>query len=193
MKDLQLLLNQTQKVRLQRAFEKLGPCFQRPIPTHPSPSRNHHGSSSSPMSGSSDHRGECHTSSTGSTMTPAWESQYGYAVKDGAEDRIECTRRYCKSCSDVLIADCMVLCCCPCALVQHLQQHLRGYRQVQAPHNAQPNNLNKFDPSPHDSQGTDESSSQFTRSWTLFGKEFRGKQGIMRTNLILMSRMQQAD
>ncbi|KAB2610662.1 hypothetical protein D8674_018694 [Pyrus ussuriensis x Pyrus communis] len=33
-------------------------------------------------------------------------------------------------------------------------------------------NQNKFEPSPHDSQGTDESSSQFTGSGTLFGKEF---------------------
>ncbi|KAM1120126.1 hypothetical protein TB2_044169 [Malus domestica] len=30
--------------------------------------------------------------------------------------------------------------------------------------------------------GTDESSSQFTGSGTLFGKEFRGKHGIMRTS-----------
>ncbi|XP_050134987.1 uncharacterized protein LOC126610883 [Malus sylvestris] len=37
---------------------------------------------------------------------------------------------------------------------------------------AQSDNQNKFEPSPHDSQGTDESSSQFTGSWTLFGKEF---------------------
>ncbi|KAM1565649.1 hypothetical protein ACFX1Z_044427 [Malus domestica] len=88
----------------------------------PRASRNHHGSSSSSSStsGSSDHRGECHTSSTGSTTTPARKSRYGYAVDDGAGDRIECTGRFCKSCSGALIADCVALCCCPCALVNFL-------------------------------------------------------------------------
>ncbi|KAM1169222.1 hypothetical protein COP2_031820 [Malus domestica] len=81
------------------------------IPTPPSPSRNHHWSSSSPTSWSFDHRGECHASSTGSTTTPARESQYGYTVDDDAEDQIECTGRHDKSFSGV------ALCCCSCALV----------------------------------------------------------------------------
>ncbi|KAM1010309.1 hypothetical protein ACFX2I_045729 [Malus domestica] len=37
---------------------------------------------------------------------------------------------------------------------------------------AQSDNQNKFEPSPDDSQGTNESSSQFTGSGTLFGKDF---------------------
>ncbi|KAM1470456.1 hypothetical protein ACFX11_041173 [Malus domestica] len=84
----------------------------------PRASRNHHRSSSlsSSTSGSSDHHRECHTSSTGSTKTPARKCRYMYAVDDGAEDWIECTGRYCKSCSGVLIADCVELYCCPCAL-----------------------------------------------------------------------------
>ncbi|XP_048434419.1 uncharacterized protein LOC103955016 [Pyrus x bretschneideri] len=40
---------------------------------------------------------------------------------------------------------------------------------------AQSDNQNKFEPSPDDSQGTNESSSQFTGSGTLFGKDFRGQ------------------
>lgn len=42
---------------------------------------------------------------------------------DGAgyrDDRIECSGKYCRSCSGGLIADCVALCCCPCALVNLL-------------------------------------------------------------------------
>ncbi|KAM1075891.1 hypothetical protein PS2_023211 [Malus domestica] len=83
--------------------------------------RNHHGSSSSSSSSSSessDHRGACHTSSAGHTTTPARKSRY--AADDAVGDRIECTGRYCKSCSGTLIADCVALCCCPCAVVNFL-------------------------------------------------------------------------
>ncbi|KAM1304573.1 hypothetical protein ACFX2F_022220 [Malus domestica] len=84
----------------------------------PRASRNHHGSSSSSSStsGSFDHRRECHTSSTRSTTTPARKNRYGYAVDDCAGDRIKCTGKYCKSCSGVLIVDCVAFYCCPCAL-----------------------------------------------------------------------------
>lgn len=36
------------------------------------------------------------------------------------DDRIECSGKYCRSCSGGLIADCVALCCCPCALVNIL-------------------------------------------------------------------------
>ncbi|XP_009377227.2 uncharacterized protein LOC103965862 [Pyrus x bretschneideri] len=83
--------------------------------------RNHHGSSSSSSSSSSessDHRGACHMSSAGHTTTATRKSRY--AVDDAAGDRIECTGSYCKSCCGALIADCVALCCCPCAVVNFL-------------------------------------------------------------------------
>ncbi|KAJ8775353.1 hypothetical protein K2173_020357 [Erythroxylum novogranatense] len=36
---------------------------------------------------------------------------------DESEDTIECSGKYCQSCTAGLIADCIALCCCPCALV----------------------------------------------------------------------------
>lgn len=42
-----------------------------------------------------------------------------YIVDDGG-DRIECSGRYCRSCTAALIADCVALCCCPCAVVNFL-------------------------------------------------------------------------
>ncbi|CAK7328047.1 unnamed protein product [Dovyalis caffra] len=39
-----------------------------------------------------------------------------YAVDQGG-DLIECSSKHCQSCTAGLIADCVALCCCPCALV----------------------------------------------------------------------------
>ncbi|GKV07748.1 hypothetical protein SLEP1_g19477 [Rubroshorea leprosula] len=38
----------------------------------------------------------------------------------GGGDSIECSGKYCRSCSAGLIADCVALCCCPCALINLL-------------------------------------------------------------------------
>ncbi|GLT33235.1 hypothetical protein SLA2020_078390 [Shorea laevis] len=38
----------------------------------------------------------------------------------GGGDSIECSGKYCRSCSAGLIADCVALCCCPCAVVNLL-------------------------------------------------------------------------
>ncbi|KAA8530231.1 hypothetical protein F0562_004940 [Nyssa sinensis] len=35
-------------------------------------------------------------------------------------DLIECSGKYCRSCTAGLIADCVALCCCPCAVVNFL-------------------------------------------------------------------------
>ncbi|BFG26892.1 hypothetical protein CerSpe_131660 [Prunus speciosa] len=63
---------------------------------------------------SPDHQGD--TSSAAGHTTPR---KSRYAVDD-AGDRIECSGKYCKSCSGALIADCVALCCCPCALLNLL-------------------------------------------------------------------------
>ncbi|KAK8534050.1 hypothetical protein V6N13_028266 [Hibiscus sabdariffa] len=39
---------------------------------------------------------------------------------DESGDLIECSGRYCRSCTAVVIADCVALCCCPCALLNLL-------------------------------------------------------------------------
>ncbi|KAF8399704.1 hypothetical protein HHK36_015574 [Tetracentron sinense] len=39
-----------------------------------------------------------------------------YPVED-AGDLIECSGEYCRSCTASLLADCLAVCCCPCAVV----------------------------------------------------------------------------
>uniref|UniRef100_A0A6N2MB27 Uncharacterized protein n=1 Tax=Salix viminalis TaxID=40686 RepID=A0A6N2MB27_SALVM len=39
-----------------------------------------------------------------------------HAIDEGG-DLIECSSKHCQSCTAGLIADCVALCCCPCALV----------------------------------------------------------------------------
>lgn len=46
-------------------------------------------------------------------------SRYASAVDDGG-DLIECSGKYCRSCTTGLVADCVALCCCPCAVVNIL-------------------------------------------------------------------------
>jgi hypothetical protein len=38
-------------------------------------------------------------------------------IDDGETDLIECSGKYCKSCTTGLIADCVALCCCPCVVL----------------------------------------------------------------------------
>jgi len=41
-----------------------------------------------------------------------------FATADDSEgDLIECSGKYCKSCTTGLIADCVALCCCPCVVL----------------------------------------------------------------------------
>ncbi|KAJ6754229.1 hypothetical protein OIU79_026954 [Salix purpurea] len=42
-----------------------------------------------------------------------------HAIDEGG-DLIECSSKHCQSCTAGLIADCVALCCCPCALVNLL-------------------------------------------------------------------------
>ncbi|KAK4757079.1 hypothetical protein SAY87_007206 [Trapa incisa] len=47
----------------------------------------------------------------------------GYGASEAAEDEgvaIECTGKNCRSCTGAVIADCVALCCCPCAVVSLL-------------------------------------------------------------------------
>lgn len=43
-----------------------------------------------------------------------------YSVDQDSGDLIECSGKYCKSCTAGLIADCVALCCCPCAVLNLL-------------------------------------------------------------------------
>lgn len=45
--------------------------------------------------------------------------QHRYAVDD-EEDQVECSGRSCRSCTAGMLADCVALCCCPCAVVNFL-------------------------------------------------------------------------
>ena len=54
----------------------------------------------------------------GSKARPA--SKNRYAVEDGGGDLIECSGKFCRSCSAGLFADCVAICCCPCAVVNLL-------------------------------------------------------------------------
>ncbi|XVF14092.1 hypothetical protein REPUB_Repub09cG0027400 [Reevesia pubescens] len=43
-----------------------------------------------------------------------------YAIDEANGDLIECSGKYCRSCIAGVIADCVALCCCPCALLNFL-------------------------------------------------------------------------
>ncbi|GAV74645.1 hypothetical protein CFOL_v3_18125 [Cephalotus follicularis] len=43
-----------------------------------------------------------------------------YTVDQDSGDLIDCSGRYCKSCTAGLVADCVALCCCPCAVLNIL-------------------------------------------------------------------------
>ncbi|XP_061988296.1 uncharacterized protein LOC133706766 [Rosa rugosa] len=77
-------------------------------PTPPVP-RKHH----SPDSSSSD--------GGAAAITRAKKSRYPVDDDDDdGGDWVECSGKYCRSCSAGMIADCVALCCCPCALVNLL-------------------------------------------------------------------------
>ncbi|KAK4367452.1 hypothetical protein RND71_011244 [Anisodus tanguticus] len=42
------------------------------------------------------------------------------AIDDDDGDPIECTGKSCKSCTGGVVADCVALCCCPCAVIDIL-------------------------------------------------------------------------
>ncbi|KAJ0111042.1 hypothetical protein Patl1_02759 [Pistacia atlantica] len=50
---------------------------------------------------------------------PTRRNRYAVAVDDSG-DLIECSGKYCRSCTTGLVADCVALCCCPCAVVSIL-------------------------------------------------------------------------
>ncbi|XP_050383369.1 uncharacterized protein LOC126800125 [Argentina anserina] len=80
-------------------------------PTPPLPRKHNDGQS--PESSSSD--------SAATAISRAKKSRYPVDDDDdGAGDRVECSGKYCRSCSAGMIADCVALCCCPCALVNLL-------------------------------------------------------------------------
>ncbi|XP_042501031.1 uncharacterized protein LOC122078900 isoform X2 [Macadamia integrifolia] len=43
-----------------------------------------------------------------------------HLVDDGAGDLIKCSGKYCRSCTASFMADCVAICCCPCAVVSFL-------------------------------------------------------------------------
>ncbi|MCD7462621.1 hypothetical protein HAX54_048946 [Datura stramonium] len=43
-----------------------------------------------------------------------------HAVMDDEDDPMECSGKSCRGCTGGLIADCVAVCCCPCALVVNI-------------------------------------------------------------------------
>ncbi|GKV37264.1 hypothetical protein SLEP1_g45315 [Rubroshorea leprosula] len=67
--------------------------------------------------------GASSASSTGQgPPTLTWKSsRYDDAAdRYGGGDPIDCSGKYCRSCTAGLIADCVAICCCPCAVVNLL-------------------------------------------------------------------------
>ncbi|KAG9136403.1 hypothetical protein Leryth_024459 [Lithospermum erythrorhizon] len=46
--------------------------------------------------------------------------RYAAEEEDGDDDSVKCTGKACQSCTAGLIADCVAICCCPCAVVNIL-------------------------------------------------------------------------
>lgn len=64
-----------------------------------------------------------HQEEEASGAGPTTRRKSRYSVDDnngGGVDQIECTGKHCKACTAGLIADCVALCCCPCAVVNFL-------------------------------------------------------------------------
>ena len=55
-----------------------------------------------------------------SAAGPAARSKSRFAGVDESGDPIECSGKYCRSCTAGLVADCVALCCCPCAVLHFL-------------------------------------------------------------------------
>ncbi|XP_061993753.1 uncharacterized protein LOC133711666 [Rosa rugosa] len=67
------------------------------------------------------HSPDSSSSDGAAAISRAKKSSYPVDDDDDADgDRVECSGKYCLSCSAGMIADCVVLCCCPCALVKVL-------------------------------------------------------------------------
>ncbi|GLU11304.1 hypothetical protein SLE2022_280590 [Rubroshorea leprosula] len=62
------------------------------------------------------------SSTGGGPPTLTWKSsRYDDAAdRYGRGDPIDCSGKYCRSCTAGLIADCVAICCCPCAVVNLL-------------------------------------------------------------------------
>ncbi|KAL6141655.1 hypothetical protein ACLB2K_059943 [Fragaria x ananassa] len=75
-------------------------------PNPPSAPRKHHSQDSA------------FSDSTATTISRAKKRRY--PIDDDNGDRVECSDKYCRSCSADMIGDCVALCCCPCALVNLL-------------------------------------------------------------------------
>ncbi|KAK7266079.1 hypothetical protein RIF29_18719 [Crotalaria pallida] len=45
------------------------------------------------------------------------KGRFAVAADEGGGDLMDCSGKYCKSCMAGLIADCVALCCCPCAVL----------------------------------------------------------------------------
>ena len=52
--------------------------------------------------------------------TSSRKSRYSVVEDGSGGDQIECSGKHCKACTAGLIADCVALCCCPCAVVNFL-------------------------------------------------------------------------
>lgn len=48
------------------------------------------------------------------------KSRYPVQEDDDDDDRIKCSGKNCRSCTGGMIADCVAVCCCPCAVVNLL-------------------------------------------------------------------------
>nr|XP_011468269.1 PREDICTED: uncharacterized protein LOC105352543 [Fragaria vesca subsp. vesca] len=76
----------------------------------------HHDSPSPPLAPRKHHSPDSASSDGAATaISRAKKSRYP-VDDDGDGDRMECSGKYCRSCSAGMIADCVALCCCPCAL-----------------------------------------------------------------------------
>ncbi|MCD9558786.1 hypothetical protein HAX54_016404 [Datura stramonium] len=65
--------------------------------------------------------GNVSTPSRNGVITAAKNHRHVAAVDDDDDgDTIECTGKSCKSCTGGVVADCVALCCCPCALIDIL-------------------------------------------------------------------------
>lgn len=60
--------------------------------------------------------------SSGSSRAGPTGKKHRYAVddEDDTEDQVDCSGRSCRSCTAGMLADCVALCCCPCAVVNFL-------------------------------------------------------------------------
>ncbi|KAK4346297.1 hypothetical protein RND71_032636 [Anisodus tanguticus] len=60
------------------------------------------------------------TPSRTATITAVKNHRHVAAIDDDDGDPIECTGKSCKSCTGGVVADCVALCCCPCAVIDIL-------------------------------------------------------------------------